>query len=238
MFKVKICSLYVHFRKKEETRTIFILCSPGCGRRFSVVSNLRRHNKVHQKPAVSDKISSEDRLRYVRQLIESSNAILAKQKEAYDNQQHNLVNAVPQFSCYPKIYPSSTVSSHSEERNNNEQRRIANTSTSNRYHHYILLPAININNLNNTRSADSYAPVLTDCIPGSTYGGDYLNGSMMNDYYQHQQQPQLLEPNAFVSPVNHLSSQEQEHGAQFTSYYSYVDDKTDVYDESSMNYYP
>lgn len=223
--------------EKENTQTAFDLCSPGCGRRFSVVSNLRRHFKVHQKPAVSDKISSEDRLRYVRQLIKSSNAILAKQKEVYCNQQNPKI-AVPQNNAYPKIHPSSTASFHSEVQNSNDQHHIANTSNTRSYHHYILLPAINNNNCNNMRLSNNYAPIVGDYLPGSTYGGDYLDGNMVGDYYRQQQQPQLLEPNSSVSPVNHPSSQEQEHGAQFTSYYSYVDDKTDVYDESSMNYYP
>ncbi|KAI9353084.1 hypothetical protein BD770DRAFT_289662, partial [Pilaira anomala] len=36
--------IYTHTREKP-----FQCLSPNCGRRFSVVSNLRRHFKVHQK---------------------------------------------------------------------------------------------------------------------------------------------------------------------------------------------
>lgn len=205
--------------------------SPGCGRRFSVVSNLRRHFKVHQKPTVSDKISSEDRLRYVRQLIKSSNAILAKQKEVYDNQQSHK-DAVPQFSAYPKIHPYPTTPFHGEERRNNEQNLIASTSSPNRYHHYILLPAINNNNYNNVPLPNNYAPVASNYLTGNNYEGDYLESNTISDYYHHQQ------PTSYLSSVNQSSSPEQEHGPQFTSYYSYVDDKNDVYDESPLNYYP
>ena len=55
--------------------------SPNCGRSFSVVSNLRRHFKVHQKAAVGDKLSAEDRLRCVRNLMERSSRILANKKQ-------------------------------------------------------------------------------------------------------------------------------------------------------------
>lgn len=44
--------------------------SHNCGRRFSVVSNLRRHFKVHQKGITTvSKISSQERLHCVRKLI-------------------------------------------------------------------------------------------------------------------------------------------------------------------------
>ncbi|RUS29779.1 hypothetical protein BC938DRAFT_480251 [Jimgerdemannia flammicorona] len=44
---------------------------PGCGRNFSVLSNLRRHLKTHQKPTSSAQrqLSSEERERNVRDLI-------------------------------------------------------------------------------------------------------------------------------------------------------------------------
>ncbi|CAO3676364.1 unnamed protein product [Rhizopus stolonifer] len=44
--------------------------SKGCGRRFSVVSNLRRHIKIHQKTVSSSKLSAEERIDCVRKLME------------------------------------------------------------------------------------------------------------------------------------------------------------------------
>ncbi|CAO3642088.1 unnamed protein product [Mucor fragilis] len=67
---------YTHTTEKP-----FQCRSPNCGRSFSVVSNLRRHFKVHQKAAVGDKLSAEDRLRCVRNLMEKSSRILAKKKQ-------------------------------------------------------------------------------------------------------------------------------------------------------------
>ncbi|KAL9547695.1 hypothetical protein MBANPS3_006040 [Mucor bainieri] len=67
---------YTHTAEKP-----FQCRSPNCGRSFSVVSNLRRHFKVHQKAAVGDKLSAEDRLRCVRSLMERSRTILANKKQ-------------------------------------------------------------------------------------------------------------------------------------------------------------
>ncbi|CEP10420.1 hypothetical protein [Parasitella parasitica] len=67
---------YTHTAEKP-----FQCQSPNCGRSFSVVSNLRRHFKVHQKAAVGDKLSAEDRLRCVRNLMERSDRILATKKQ-------------------------------------------------------------------------------------------------------------------------------------------------------------
>ncbi|GAN05279.1 hypothetical protein MAM1_0086d04749 [Mucor ambiguus] len=67
---------YTHTAEKP-----FQCQSPNCGRSFSVVSNLRRHFKVHQKAAVGDKLSAEDRIRCVRNLMERSSRILASKKQ-------------------------------------------------------------------------------------------------------------------------------------------------------------
>ncbi|KAG1091586.1 hypothetical protein G6F42_019398 [Rhizopus arrhizus] len=67
---------YTHTAEKP-----FQCRSPNCGRSFSVVSNLRRHFKVHQKAAVGDKLSAEDRLRCVRNLMERSRKILGNKKQ-------------------------------------------------------------------------------------------------------------------------------------------------------------
>lgn len=65
-----------------------ILFSPNCGRKFSVVSNLRRHFKVHQKQAVgSNRITSQERVRCVRQLIKKKPN---DDKSTNDNQDPNI----------------------------------------------------------------------------------------------------------------------------------------------------
>ncbi|CEI96883.1 Putative Zinc finger protein C25B8.19c [Rhizopus microsporus] len=55
--------------------------SKGCGRRFSALSNLRRHLKAHQKLKDSYQLSSVARLRFVRQLIERSETMLAPRQD-------------------------------------------------------------------------------------------------------------------------------------------------------------
>ncbi|KAI9248684.1 hypothetical protein EDC94DRAFT_488735, partial [Helicostylum pulchrum] len=56
---------YTHTQEKP-----FQCLSHNCGRRFSVVSNLRRHFKVHQKGLNTvGKISPQERLHCVRKLI-------------------------------------------------------------------------------------------------------------------------------------------------------------------------
>jgi hypothetical protein len=136
MFKVTI--FYFFLKKKRFTHSS--VNSPGCGRRFSVVSNLRRHFKIHQKPAVSNKISSEDRLRCVRQLIKTSNLMLAKQREF----EHG--SSVKTLSDGPFSYSTTT-----NDMNTSMKRRVGPAPSMNqhhelssayRYQHYILLPAI------------------------------------------------------------------------------------------------
>ncbi|CAO3591265.1 unnamed protein product [Absidia cylindrospora] len=46
----------------------------GCGRRFSVVSNLRRHSKVHNRTSSQrTRLSSNERNKYVQRLIDRGN---------------------------------------------------------------------------------------------------------------------------------------------------------------------
>ncbi|KAI7905864.1 uncharacterized protein BX663DRAFT_497916, partial [Cokeromyces recurvatus] len=47
--------------------------TPGCGRRFAVISNLRRHLRVHQSSNVNRRLSSQERRQYVEKLIQKSN---------------------------------------------------------------------------------------------------------------------------------------------------------------------
>lgn len=49
---------------------VFFCASPGCGRRFAVISNLRRHFKVHRKVVHTNRIPASERLRHVQKLIE------------------------------------------------------------------------------------------------------------------------------------------------------------------------
>ncbi|KAI9258477.1 hypothetical protein BY458DRAFT_440865 [Sporodiniella umbellata] len=59
--------IYTHTGEKP-----YSCSSQGCDRRFSVISNLRRHLKVHKKPANRNKMSPEERERQVRLLMSRS----------------------------------------------------------------------------------------------------------------------------------------------------------------------
>lgn len=105
-----------------------IFLRSGCGRKFSVVSNLRRHFKVHQKPTVSNKLSSEDRLRYVRQLIKTSDVILARQRQAELDQ---------------RLLVERSQYNENHEKSDTCLTSIAQPINSNyRYQHYFLVPTI------------------------------------------------------------------------------------------------
>ncbi|KAI7891115.1 uncharacterized protein EV154DRAFT_420910 [Mucor mucedo] len=45
---------------------------PGCNRRFAVISNLRRHLRVHRPSHVRRRLTSQERRGYVERLIERS----------------------------------------------------------------------------------------------------------------------------------------------------------------------
>lgn len=105
---------------------------------------MRRHFKVHQKPAVSNKLSSEDRLRYVRQLIKTSDVILARKKQA-EKDQRSLVER----------------SQYNENHENNNETYLNSVahlpqSSNYRYQHYFLFPKIsNIVRTEGSRSSNS-----------------------------------------------------------------------------------
>ncbi|ORX58300.1 hypothetical protein DM01DRAFT_1283722 [Hesseltinella vesiculosa] len=60
---------YTHTGEKP-----FECAHPGCGRRFSVISNLRRHRRVHTKTAQvpRTRLTAEQRHMFVQRLIQRS----------------------------------------------------------------------------------------------------------------------------------------------------------------------
>ncbi|KAI9308868.1 hypothetical protein BJ944DRAFT_259466 [Cunninghamella echinulata] len=57
---------YIHTGEKPYQCTVY-----GCGRRFSVISNLRRHSKVHNRANLQrTRLSSYERHHYVQKLID------------------------------------------------------------------------------------------------------------------------------------------------------------------------
>ena len=96
---------------------------PGCGRRFAVISNLRRHFKVHRKVVHTNKIPASERLRHVQRLIERtatpsvssphsyhpihyhSPAVLSDQRHHYQYHQQNFNNNYYQQSHPNNIKP-------------------------------------------------------------------------------------------------------------------------------------
>ncbi|KAI9252649.1 hypothetical protein BY458DRAFT_522626 [Sporodiniella umbellata] len=66
----------------------------GCGRRFSVISNLRRHVKIHQKPSLPAKLTAEERIECVRRLME-------KCKDLDMEQESDEERCLPRLSSLP-----------------------------------------------------------------------------------------------------------------------------------------
>lgn len=140
--------------------------SPNCGRRFSVVSNLRRHFKVHQKPSVGSKLSSEDRLRCVQQLMKRSSALLSN-KQAETMTDHHVA-----------IQPSMML----------DQQPQKQPQQCHRYQHYFILPSINKSTTNNgtgqthftaiSPSSTAYYQDQQSSIVGDLSDGLFLNSSM------------------------------------------------------------
>lgn len=131
---------------------------------------MRRHFKVHQKPSVGNKLSSEDRLRYVRQLMKTSEVILAKQKQI-GNEQTSLDRRSSFESREGNKYPSLAVQD----------------SENHSYQHYLLSPAIESNSydanvntqLNNYSTVTSGLPYCWNNV-GQDTGAHQNNFSNYN----------------------------------------------------------
>ena len=101
--------------------------SPGCGRRFSVVSNLRRHFKIHQRSADGQqRITSEDRVRFVRELIRRNTK---PQNADYTHDPNLMRRLIPDEPTYISLQTPNQPSS---------------------YGHYCLLPPVLITDFMNT----------------------------------------------------------------------------------------
>ncbi|KAG1207172.1 hypothetical protein G6F69_008260 [Rhizopus microsporus] len=114
--------------------------SKGCGRRFSVLSNLRRHLKVHQKLTDSCKLSSVARLRFVRQLIERSETMLAPKQDKVEPKYPLL----SQLQLPQPPSPSTPTSWHN--------LHIPAFG----YHHCMALPSLGLHEHNHYLQPDSY----------------------------------------------------------------------------------
>ncbi|KAI8065347.1 uncharacterized protein B0P05DRAFT_553963 [Gilbertella persicaria] len=100
---------YTHTSEKP-----FQCLSPNCGRRFSVVSNLRRHLKVHQKPLVPNTLSPEDRIRCVQRLMKQCSNTSSKKKEQkhpYCPQESNRQRVL-----FPSLLPAPSYPHHNQSR--------------------------------------------------------------------------------------------------------------------------
>lgn len=96
---------YTHTSEKP-----FRCQSPGCNKAFSVVSNLRRHFKVHRKSNNNNKMSSDDRKRRVEELMALTDG-LAPDHFAHcapNNSIYHIQSEMPRpinFGMYPPLLP-------------------------------------------------------------------------------------------------------------------------------------
>lgn len=105
---VVICKLTLKITCATQSN-LCLFHSPGCGRRFAVISNLRRHLRVHRPSHVRRRLTSQERREYVEKLIKRSGPSEIDESGSID-EGHMNYNSFPSM-CYSSS--SSTTSSTS-----------------------------------------------------------------------------------------------------------------------------
>jgi hypothetical protein len=90
---------------------------PGCGRRFAVISNLRRHLRVHRPSHVRRRLTSQERREYVERLIRRSgdSSPTMTNDDSHIDEGHMNYNTFPSM-CYSTSTSSASSSSSSSSR--------------------------------------------------------------------------------------------------------------------------
>lgn len=168
---------YTHTAEKP-----FQCLSPGCGRRFSVVSNLRRHFKIHQRPAHGgqQRITSEDRIRCVQQLIHKNNKIQTSEhpyNNKYDDSNYNSTKYY--CSTNRPILPYGSALSNTNYEAASESIHNSKTYGQN---HYLLLPPILSTNHNICNNNTTAAAADPNHFTTSNYKEEQVYHYQDNDY--------------------------------------------------------
>lgn len=83
---------------------------PGCGRRFAVISNLRRHLRVHRPSHVRRRLTSQERREYVEKLIQRSEGELTNTHCDDNNQSNSIDEGHMNYNSLPSMCYSSSSS--------------------------------------------------------------------------------------------------------------------------------